>query len=261
MTFRTACESEAAGAPRVDGNAVRLDDVGVRFRVATEPHMTLKEAVVRWRRRRWIEHDALQGVSLSVRRGEILGIVGRNGAGKTTLLNVIARIIHPSTGRLRIRGAVSPLIDLVGGFHPELSGRENAHLRGAFLGLARATMRARIESIARFADIGQFFDAPLRTYSAGMILRLAFAVATSVDAEILVIDEALAVGDAEFREKCAARMAEFRSRGVTFIVVSHDVQGLAAMADRILWLEAGRVRALGVAREVVARYVASHQVA
>jgi ABC-type polysaccharide/polyol phosphate transport system ATPase subunit len=237
--------------------ALELDGVSVRYRVALDRHATLKETIVRGRRPRIVEHVALDGVTLAVARGEMLGVIGRNGAGKTTLLNVMARVLHPSAGRLRIRGAVASLIDLLGGFHPELTGHENAMLRGAFLGVRRADMRARLDGIAAFADIGRFFDAPLRTYSAGMVVRLAFAVATSADADILLVDEALGVGDAEFQDKCAARMDEFRARGVTFVVVSHNVQRLAASCDRIAWLDAGRIRAEGCPREVVAQYAAS----
>ena len=240
-----------------DDFAVRLDGVSVRYRVPLDPHVSIKETIVRGLRRRHREHVAIDDLSLTVARGETLGIVGRNGAGKTTLLNVMARVIHPTSGRLRIRGSVSPIIDLLGGFHPELTGRENVFLRGAFLGRSYSEMRECLAAIETFADIGVFFDAPLRTYSAGMIVRLAFAVASSVDADILVIDEALGVGDADFQKKCAARMAEHHARGVTFVVVSHDVIRLAAMSDRVLWLDAGKVRALGDPHDVVAQYVSA----
>ena len=238
---------------------IALDDVSVRYRVPLDRHVTLKEAIVRGRRRRFMDHLALDDVTLNVAAGETLGIVGRNGAGKTTMLNVMARIIQPTEGRLRIRGTVSPVIDLFAGFHPDLTGGENAMLRGAFLGMSRAEMRARVGSIAEFAELGAFFDAPLRTYSAGMILRLAFAVATSIDAGILLIDEALGVGDAAFQRKCAARMAEHRARGVTFVVVSHDVARLRGTCDRMLWLDAGRIRAIGDPPSVIAQYAASLQ--
>lgn len=240
-----------------DDFALRLDGVSVRYRVPLDPNVSIKETIVRGLRRPYREHVAVDELSLTIAHGETLGIVGGNGAGKTTLLNVMARVLHPTSGRLRIRGSVSPIIDLLGGFHPELTGRENVFLRGAFLGRSRALMRERIATIETFAGIGAFFDAPLRTYSAGMIVRLAFAVATSVDADILLIDEALSVGDAAFQTKCAARMAEHRRRGVTFVVVSHDVLRLAAMSDRVAWLDAGRIRALGDPHEVVAQYVAA----
>ncbi|MEA2163543.1 MAG: hypothetical protein QOK37_1670 [Thermoanaerobaculia bacterium] len=240
-----------------DKNAVQLDGVTVRYRLTLDRHVTLKESIVRGRRRGFVEHVALDDIGLSIPCGEMLGVIGRNGAGKTTLLNVMARVLHPTSGRLRLRGAVSSIIDLLGGFHPELTGRENSYLRGAFLGVSRARMDERIDSIAAFADIGPFFDALLRTYSAGMVVRLAFAVTASVDADILLIDEALAVGDAEFQTKCAARMAEHRARGVTFVIASHDVSRLRDSCDRIVWLDQGRIRAIGDPKDVVAQYAAA----
>jgi lipopolysaccharide transport system ATP-binding protein len=235
--------------------AVVLDAVRVVYRLPLEPGLSLKESFVRGRKRRFVEHVALDGVDLAVRRGEALGIIGSNGAGKTTLLKVVARVLHPTSGRVRVTGRVSPLLDLLGAFHPELTGRENVFLAGTLLGLSAREATARIPAVETFAGIGPFIDAPLRTCSSGMMLRLAFAVATTVDADVLAIDEALAVGDAAFQEKCAARMREFRERGVTFLVVSHDVLRLRDMCDRVLWLEGGRVRALGPPGEVVAGYL------
>ena len=231
-----------------------LDDVSVKYRIALEPHLSLKESLIRRRGRRTVDHLAIHGLSLTVRRGETLGIIGGNGAGKTTLLNVLARIIHPSSGRLRIRGTVAPLIDLFSGFHLELTGRENAYLRGAFLGLNRKRMRTKIDAIEEFAGLGNFFDVALRTYSAGMIVRLAFSVITSVEADILLIDEALAVGDAEFQLKCAQRIEDLRARGATFVVVSHDLGRLTAMSHRMLWLDAGQARCLGAPADIVRQY-------
>lgn len=206
-----------------------------------------------------MEHEALREVDLSIGRGETLGIIGPNGAGKSTLLKVIARVLHPSSGRLRIHGSVAPLIDLFGAFHPELTGRENAFLNGALLGIDYRGMLARIDSIAAFAEIGEFFDAPLRSYSAGMMVRLAFSVATSIDADILLVDEALGVGDAAFQQKCAERMDEFRRQGITFVVVSHDVLRLAAMCSRIIWLDSGRIVESGPSHQVVSHYLAALQ--
>ena len=233
---------------------VLLDDVSVKYRLALEPPLSLKGALILRRRRRVVEHLALHGISLAVRHGETLGVIGRNGAGKTTLLNVLARVLPLSEGRLRIRGRVAPLIDLFSGLHFELTGRENVFLRGAFLGLKRHEIRARVEEIAAFADLGAFFDAPLRTYSAGMLLRLGFAIVTTLDADIFLMDEILAVGDAEFQKKCAVRIQELHARGGTFIVVSHDLGRLAAMSDRMLWLDGGRARLLADPGCVVAEY-------
>jgi homopolymeric O-antigen transport system ATP-binding protein len=237
--------------------AVRLDQVGLRYRVAVDRGLSIKELIVRRHRRTIVDYEALAGVDLEVRRGETVGVIGGNGAGKTTLLRLIARVLHPSSGRIRVRGRVAPLIDLFGVLHYELTGRENAYLTGATLGLRRREMRQRMDAIAEFSGIGDFFDAPLRTYSAGMMVRLAFATATSVDADILLIDEALAVGDAAFQRRSAARIEEFRRAGVTCIVVSHDVHHLAEMCDRIVWLDRGRVAEAGPSRGVVQHYLAA----
>ena len=235
--------------------AAILDAVTVRYRVAFEPRVSLKESIVRRHKRRVGEHLALDAVSLSIAGGETVGIIGGNGAGKTTLLNVLARVLHPSAGRLRIVGTVVPMIDLVSGFHFDLTGRENVYMRGAYLGVPRRRIRERIDEVEAFADIGAFFDAPLRTYSAGMIVRLAFAAITSFDADIFLIDEALAVGDADFQRKCAARIEQLHAGGRTFVVVSHDLTRLAAMCDRVLWLDHGRVRSLGDPETVIGQYM------
>jgi ABC-type polysaccharide/polyol phosphate transport system ATPase subunit len=247
---RTLCESESAAL-------VRLDNVGACYRIAVDRGLSLKEVIVRGRRRRIAEHHALRGIDLEIRRGETIGIIGGNGAGKTTLLRLIARVLYPTAGRIRVRGTVAPLIDLFGMLHHELTGRENAYLTGALLGVRRRDMQRKIDAIADFAGIGEFFDAPLRTYSTGMMVRLAFATTTSVDADILLIDEALAVGDAAFQRKSGARIEEFRRAGVTGVVVSHDVRHLAGICDRILWLEGGRIVEVGQGRQVVERYLAS----
>ena len=236
---------------------VRLDKVGVRYRMVIDKGLSLKELIVRRHRRRIAEYEALCGVDLEIRRGETIGIIGSNGAGKTTLLRLIARVLYPTSGRIRVRGTVAPLIDLFGVLHHELTGRENAYLTGALLGLRRSEMRERIESIADFAGIGDFFDAPLRTYSAGMMVRLAFATATSIDADILLIDEALAVGDAAFQRKSGERIDGFRRSGVTCVVVSHDVRRLAELCDRIVWLDRGRVVDVGASDHIVQRYLAA----
>ncbi|MCU1230909.1 MAG: transporter ATP-binding protein [Acidobacteria bacterium] len=244
--------------PTSESDVIVLDRVSVRYRLLVDPRVSLKEAIVRFRRRKWVDYPALSDVSLRVQKGEVLGVIGSNGAGKTTLLNLLARVIEPSAGRVRIRGVVSQLIDLMSGFHPDLTGRENAYLRGAFLGLTRAEMHARMPGIEAFAAVGDFFDSPLRSYSAGMILRVAFAVATTVDSDILLIDEALGVGDAEFQQKCAARIAEYGARGVTFVVVSHDLQRLIQLCDRVAWIDGGTIRQLGTPIDVVSAYIAAH---
>jgi ABC-type polysaccharide/polyol phosphate transport system ATPase subunit len=260
MRFPTAVESLPPLARDEADDVVRLDDVSVRYRLNVG-RAGLKEALVdslvRRRRSTVREHVALDSVDLHVSRGEAVGVIGANGAGKSTLLRVIGRILHPTSGRLRIRGRVAPLLDLTGGFHPELTGRENAFLQMALLGIGRRDVTERFATIAAFADIGDFIDAPLRTYSAGMMMRLGFSVVTSVDADILLVDEALGVGDAAFQEKCTARIAGLRGGGRSFLIVSHDLMRLRELCDRLVWLDHGRVRANGNPADVISQYAAS----
>jgi ABC-type polysaccharide/polyol phosphate transport system ATPase subunit len=239
--------------------SVRLESVSVRYRVPRERFSGLKELAVRWAQGRLETFDvwALHDVSLSLRPGEIFGVVGVNGAGKTTLLKAVAGVLHPTAGRIWVQGSVAPLLELGAGFHPELTGRENLYLYGTLLGNSRRHLRQAYDSIVEFAELESFMDAPLRTYSSGMVARLAFAVATHRRADVLLIDEVLAVGDVHFQEKCRRRMDEFRRDGATILLVSHDPGLLLKMCDRVAWLEGGRVAALGPADEIVGRYVAA----
>ena len=235
---------------------IRLDKVSVRYRVPHERIGTFKEYAIRTLQRR-VNHDefwALRGVSLEVRRGEVFGIIGRNGAGKSTLLKVVSQVLRPTEGRVWLRGQVAPLLELGGGFHPELTGRENVFLNGTLLSHSRREVEARFEPIVDFAELGEFIDAPLRTYSTGMVARLGFAVATAWEPDILILDEVLAVGDEAFQRKCQARMRAFRDNGATVLMVSHNAATVHAMCQRALWLDHGAVRALGVAVEVVTQY-------
>jgi lipopolysaccharide transport system ATP-binding protein len=242
--------------------AVLMEDVSVRYQVPRERAGSLKEYLLRRRPRadiRPMEHEALSGVSLGIPAGEALGVIGSNGSGKTTLLRVMARVLRPSGGRVRVRGRVAPILDLIGGFHPELTGRENIVFNGTLLGLRTRDIAARIDSIVDFAEIGAFIDAPLRTYSAGMMLRLGFAVATDTEPDILIIDEALGVGDEYFQRKCAARIDGLRARGITFVLVSHDLHSVRRLCTRVMWLDRGRVRMIGHPAEVIAAYQAGQQ--
>jgi ABC-type polysaccharide/polyol phosphate transport system ATPase subunit len=220
---------------------VSLDNVSVRFRVPVERVSTLQETVIRWvqRRMRYTELWALRGVSLQVGQGEVLGIIGRNGAGKSTLLRVVAGVIKPTTGTVETNGRLVPLIDLSAGFDMELTGRENIFLNGALYGLSRGEMDGKVKSITDFAEIPGFLDAPMRTYSSGMIVRLGFAIAVEMDPELLLVDEVLAVGDERFQDKCAERFQSFRERGVTIILVSHNMNLVRSLCSRALWLERG----------------------
>ena len=241
-----------------DGTVIRLHGVSVRYRVPTEPVSTLKEHAIRLlhgRRSEYREFLALDGVDLEVRRGEALGIIGRNGAGKSTLLKVVSRILRPTAGQVWVRGTLAPLIELGAGFHPELTGRENVYLNGAMLGFSQAEMQARIEGIVEFAELSDFIDAPLRTYSSGMMARLGFAVASDVDPGILIIDEVLSVGDEAFQQKCLARMQSFRERGTTVLFVSHALDAVQRLCDRAVWVEHGRIRFSGAVDQTVKAYL------
>lgn len=240
-----------------DEVAISLAGVSVRYRVPTEQIGTIKEYVIRilqGRRIAYRELWALQDVDIEVRRGESVGIIGRNGAGKSTLLKVVARVLRPTRGRVRVCGSVAPLIELGAGFHPELTGRENVFLNGAMLGFSRAQMEEKFGRIVEFAELSAFIDAPLRTYSSGMVVRLGFAVATEVDPDILIIDEVLAVGDGAFQEKCLARMEAFRARGTTILFVSHALDMVQRICDRAIWIENGRIQHSGKAEHVVKAY-------
>ncbi len=237
---------------------LEMHDVTVRFRMPERRIPTFKEWVIRriTSRMTFNELAALSGVDFSLEVGETLGVIGSNGAGKSTLLRVAAGIIPPTEGHAVVRGRLAPIIELGTGFEMELSGRENVFFNGALLGRSKTEMLARYDEIIDFSGIEDFIDSPLRTYSTGMVARLAFAVATTVDADILLLDEVLSVGDEAFRAKCAKRINDFRGRGVTILYVSHDLKSVEKLCSRALWLDHGRVRAIGPAEEVVVAYKA-----
>jgi len=207
------------------------------------------------RRERHDDFFALRDVSFQMRRGEALGVIGRNGSGKSTLLQLLAGTLRPTSGTVRVRGRVAALLELGSGFNPEFTGRENVFLNAALYGLSHRETRARFESIAAFADIGDFIDQPVKTYSSGMALRLAFAVVAHVDADVLIVDEALAVGDVFFVQKCMRWLTAFRERG-TLLFVTHQAADLSALCERAIWLLDGRIADIGEAKVVAQRYLA-----
>ena len=200
---------------------------------------------------------ALENVTFSVQRGEAFGIIGRNGAGKSTLLQIVAGTLQATSGDCRVNGRVTALLELGSGFNPEFTGRENIYLAGAILGISRADMDRKFDQIAAFADIGDFIEQPVKTYSTGMMMRVAFSVAISVEPDVLIIDEALSVGDILFQQKCSRRLHELVAAGVTLLVVTHDVSFVLNMCQRALWLDRGRMRYLGEAGACVREYVAA----
>ena len=233
-----------------------LEGVAVRYRAPEERLGTFKEYAIRrlQRRVRYQDFFALNDINLQVRRGEIFGIIGRNGAGKSTLLKVISRVLVPTRGRVYLGGQVSPLLELGAGFHPELTGRENVMLNGTLLGHPLRELEARMAEIVEFAELGNFIEAPLRTYSSGMAARLGFAVATAWQSEILLLDEILAVGDEAFQRKCQARMQSFRDAGTTTLMVSHDMAAVSALCTSAAWLAHGKIRLIGPSAKVIEDY-------
>jgi ABC-type polysaccharide/polyol phosphate transport system ATPase subunit len=200
---------------------------------------------------------ALRDVGFDVAEGEVLGVIGRNGAGKSTLLKVLARITRPTEGLTRTRGRVGALLEVGTGFHPELTGRENIYLNGTILGMTRREIRRRFDAIVEFAGVERFLDTPLKRYSSGMYLRLAFAVAAHVEPEILLVDEVLAVGDADFQRRCLGKMEDLRSGGRTIVFVSHNLGAISQLCDRTVWLDHGQVLELGPSEAIVERYLRS----
>jgi len=236
---------------------IDLRDVTVHYRLPHERVHTFKEFAIQWLRGRVVYEDlrALSGVHLQVKRGDAVGVIGRNGAGKTTLMKVIARVLRPREGSVAIRGLVAPLLELGAGFDTELTGRESVFLNGAILGRTRKEMVQRFDGIVEFSGLAHFIDAPLRTYSTGMVARLGFAIATDVHPDILLLDEVLSVGDLEFQQKCIQRIEEFLGGGATLILVSHAPQAVQQLCRRVVWLEAGQIVADGPAAQVLEAFV------
>ncbi len=235
---------------------IQAKDVSMCYRMAYDRVQSIKEYLVQFVKGKikYEEFWALQDVSFEVRKGEVLGIIGHNGAGKSTLLKVISGILKPTNGSVTVIGTVVPMLELGSGFDFDLTGRENVFLNGAILGYSESFLKERYEEIAAFSELGQFIDIPLRNYSSGMVMRLAFSIATVVDPDILIVDEILAVGDAQFQEKSKARMLELMSGGTTVLFVSHSLEQIREMCDRVVWLDHGQVKMLGDTETVCNAY-------
>src|SRR5688572_9711823 len=236
---------------------IQADKVSKCFRIYRHPSDHIKELLSFGRKRFHEPFWAVKDVDVRVERGSCLGIIGENGSGKSTLLRVIAGVIRPTSGVVSARGRISALLELGAGFNPQFTGRENIFLNASILGFTDAQTRARIPSIEKFAEIGEFVDRPVKTYSSGMFVRLAFAVAIHMDPDILIVDEALSVGDIFFQQRCIRRIQALKREGVTIIFVSHDVSAVRNLADRTIWMEHGSVRMEGETDEVVSRYMAA----
>jgi ABC-2 type transport system ATP-binding protein len=239
---------------------IQLENVSVSYKIPNMRVNSIKEYVINLLQRKMSYHQfhALNNVSLHVNPSEVLGLIGHNGAGKSTLLKVIARVLRPTKGRVILRGRISPLLELGAGFDPELTGRENIFLNSAILGFSKKDIHTRFDRIVAFAGLEEFIDSPVRNYSTGMSSRLGFSVATDVQPEILIVDEALSVGDADFQKRCADRISGFRKQGTTILLVSHDLEAIQSMCDRVGWLHHGELKGLGKPEDVIPLYKNSH---
>lgn len=235
---------------------IKAENVSMRFRLSADRITSMKEYVVRMLTGRLQYKDfwALRNVSFSVEKGEVLGVIGHNGAGKSTLLKVISGILRPTEGSVTVQGNIVPMLELGSGFDFDMTGRENIFLNGAILGYSKEFLTAKYQEIVDFSELGDFIDEPLRNYSSGMMMRLAFSIATVVEPEILIVDEILAVGDADFQAKSKRRMMELMSGGTTVLLVSHTLSQVREMCDKVLWIEHGQVQGYGEAKVLCDAY-------
>lgn len=235
-------------------NAIEMRHVSKKFKVYFDKGPGLKERILFHKRNHYEERDVLNDVSLCIEKGSAVGIIGKNGSGKSTMLKILARIIYPNEGAVELHGRVSSLIELGAGFHPDLSGRENIYTNASIFGLTKREINNRMDEIVKFSELEEFLDNPVRTYSSGMYMRLAFSVAINVDADILLIDEILAVGDLGFQQKCMKKLQDIRKNGTTIVIVSHSFAQIEQICERSIWLENGKVKADGICRDVHNRY-------
>lgn len=235
---------------------IRVENVSMTFRLSQDKVTSIKEYAVRLLKRnmRFTEVHALNSVSFQIYRGERIGIIGHNGAGKSTLLKILSRVIKPTEGKVKVEGEVSPLLELGAGFDPELSGSENIYLNGAILGKSKAFLEENYDEIVDFSGLGDFISAPVKTYSSGMRARLGFSIATQVQPDILIVDEVLGVGDEQFRKKSSDKMMEMIHNGKTVLLVSHNLNEIKRLTNRVIWLHQGRIREIGPTNEVCANF-------
>lgn len=239
---------------------VEADQVSKKFRLFHERNSSLKATILRGRRAIVEDFWALRDVSIGVQEGETFGLIGENGSGKSTMLKCLTRILRPDEGAVRVDGKVSALLELGAGFHPELSGRENVFLNGAILGLSQKELRRRFDEIVDFAGIAQFIDEPVKNYSSGMYVRLGFSVAINVDPDVLFVDEVLAVGDEAFQRKCNEKFADLKKAGKTIVLVSHGLDSVQTMCDRVAWFSHGHLKDIGDPGKVIEAYTGTVQV-
>ena len=257
-------------------NVIQIENLGKKYIITHQPkeqYPTLREAIVKQTKKitkgifnknkisipKKEEFWALRNINLSISKGEKIGIIGKNGAGKTTLLKLLSRITEPSEGLIKIKGRVASLLEVGTGFHPELTGRENIFLNGAILGMRRSEIKSKFKEIVEFAEVERFLDTPVKRYSSGMYVRLAFAVAANLESEILLIDEVLAVGDAQFQKKCLGKMENVSKEGRTILFVSHNMATISKLCQRCIWIKSGEIEKDGQSDEIITNYLAENQ--
>ncbi len=235
---------------------IKLENVSLKFKLQKEKSSSLKEFAIRLLSKKvsYINFYAIKNINLEIKKGESIGIIGRNGAGKTTLLRIIAGVYKPTEGKVFVKGKIMPIIELGAGFDMELTGAENIFINGLLLGMTRKEIEEKYEEIVEFSGLKDFINSPLRTYSSGMILRLGFSVATSLDPDIILLDEVFAVGDAEFKEKCIKRINEMKEKGATLLFVSHDMNAIRENCEKVIILEKGEIKNVGDVNKIIENY-------
>ena len=241
---------------KVDSNkAIIVDNVSKRFKVYYDKPNTLKERLVFWNKTKVNYHQVLKNINIDIKKGETVALIGVNGSGKSTLLKLMTKIIYPTEGKVITNGKLTSLLELGAGFHPDFTGRENIYFNASIFGLSAAEIDARVQDIIDFSELGEYIDTPVRTYSSGMYMRLAFSVAINVDAEILLIDEILAVGDQHFQDKCFAKLEELKKSDKTIVIVSHSLGAVKKLCTRGIWIYNGEVRKDGDIKDVIDEYL------
>ena len=238
-----------------DNYAIKVENVYKKFKLVYDKPFTLKERLIFWKNTKVGYHEVLKNINLDIKKGETVALIGVNGSGKSTLLKLMTKIIYPNKGTITTNGKLTSLLELGAGFHPDFTGRENIYFNASIFGLTAADIDKRIDDIIEFSELGEFIEAPVRTYSSGMYMRLAFSVAINVDAEILLIDEILAVGDQHFQDKCFAKLEELKKSDKTIVIVSHSLGSIKKLCDRGVWVYEGEIRKDGKIDEVIDEYI------
>ena len=235
--------------------AIKVEHMTKKFKLYYDKPSTLKERLVFWNHKKAEDRTVLKDINLEIKKGETVALIGVNGSGKSTLLKLMTKIIYPTTGKIITNGKLTSLLELGAGFHTDFTGRENIYFNASIFGLTKTEIESRINDIIEFSELGEFIDSPVRTYSSGMYMRLAFSVAINVDAEILLIDEILAVGDQHFQDKCFAKLNELKNSDKTIVIVSHSLGSVKQLCDRAIWIHEGKVRLDGKTDEVIKEYL------